>query len=440
MGVSKSDPIAIIGGGAFGLSTALELSNKGYTDITVFEKDEEIPSRWSAGNDLNKIMRAEYEDEFYTNLAVEATHAWQTPLFAPYFHRVGFLNCVSGAAPQKAADTMRRFQAAAGKHPEMKPFLHTISGPDDVRNIAGAWQFTGEMPGWKGYVCKYDGYVHSANALRAIYREARKNGVRFFLGGKAGAIEKIVYEGTGPSRRSVGIKTKAGRFHAAKLVVVTVGAAAHQIVPEIGTEVSAKSWSVAHIRLTDDETAALRGIPVTYARDLGFFFEPDPKTNLLKLCPMGGGYINTNPESGVSEAPECIQRFVPKEDERKMRELLRQTLPYLADRPLVEKFICWFADTADSDFIVDYVPNTSSSVMILSGDSGHGFKMLPIVGQWVDNLLRETDGRQSIARWRWRIPKPRAKGESFDDDVSWRIGDVRELRDIQAEDNIHSKL
>jgi sarcosine oxidase/L-pipecolate oxidase len=70
MCVSKTDSITIIGGGAFGLSTALELSNKGYTDITVFEKDEKIPSRWSAANDLNKIMRAEYEDEFYTNLAV----------------------------------------------------------------------------------------------------------------------------------------------------------------------------------------------------------------------------------------------------------------------------------------------------------------------------------------------------------------------------------
>jgi sarcosine oxidase/L-pipecolate oxidase len=70
MNVSKSDPIAIVGGGAFGLSTALELSTKGYTNITVLERDEEIPSRWSAANDLNKIMRAEYEDDFYTNLAV----------------------------------------------------------------------------------------------------------------------------------------------------------------------------------------------------------------------------------------------------------------------------------------------------------------------------------------------------------------------------------
>lgn len=70
MGISKNEHVAIIGGGAFGLSTAFELSQQGYTDITVFEKDSEIPSRWSAANDLNKIMRAEYEDPWYTELGI----------------------------------------------------------------------------------------------------------------------------------------------------------------------------------------------------------------------------------------------------------------------------------------------------------------------------------------------------------------------------------
>ena len=38
MGITKNEHIAIIGGGAFGLSTAFELSQQGYTDIIVFEK------------------------------------------------------------------------------------------------------------------------------------------------------------------------------------------------------------------------------------------------------------------------------------------------------------------------------------------------------------------------------------------------------------------
>jgi hypothetical protein len=70
MGISKSDPIIIVGGGAFGLSTALHLTRSGFTNISVYEKDDQIPPRYSAANDLNKIVRAEYEDPFYTDLTI----------------------------------------------------------------------------------------------------------------------------------------------------------------------------------------------------------------------------------------------------------------------------------------------------------------------------------------------------------------------------------
>jgi sarcosine oxidase/L-pipecolate oxidase len=70
MPISNSDSIIIIGGGAFGLSTALHLSQGGYQDITVLERDTQIPARYSAANDLNKIVRAEYEDPFYTDLTI----------------------------------------------------------------------------------------------------------------------------------------------------------------------------------------------------------------------------------------------------------------------------------------------------------------------------------------------------------------------------------
>jgi sarcosine oxidase/L-pipecolate oxidase len=224
MTLPKSEPVAIIGGGAFGLSTALELSRNGYTNITVFEKDEEIPSRWSAANDLNKIARAEYEDDWYTDLAIvrhsldvsfqnpgltqnkEALKEWKTPFYAPYFHRVGFLNCCSEAAPQKAVETMKRFQAASERSPIMKPFVTQVNDRKDL--LQACWQFTGKLPGWRGYFNSYDGYVHSANALRGVYRAARSNGVRFFLGEKVGAVKEIIYADTSRGRRSTGVRRK----------------------------------------------------------------------------------------------------------------------------------------------------------------------------------------------------------------------------------------
>lgn len=43
MGVSTSDSITVVGAGAVGLSVALHLSLRGYTNVSVFAKDEHIP-------------------------------------------------------------------------------------------------------------------------------------------------------------------------------------------------------------------------------------------------------------------------------------------------------------------------------------------------------------------------------------------------------------
>ncbi|KAJ4213261.1 hypothetical protein NW759_011103 [Fusarium solani] len=431
MSIPKSEPILIVGVGAFGLSTVLHLLEAGFKDITVLDRDDEVPSRFSAANDINKIVRAEYEDDFYTDLTLKAIGAWQTPLFASHFHQTGFLHCVSGSAPKEAYDTLKRFQDAAERHPRIKPSVAHIKEKKDID--AACWQYKpNPFPGWHGYLNKLDGYAHSGNALRSIYLVTKAQGVKYILG-SAGAVSEIVYDESSPKgRKAKGVKTVNGLFYPARLVIVATGAAGGKLIPEIGKQLVAKSWSVAHVHLTEDETSALRGIPVTYARDLGFFFEPDPKTNLLKMCPMGGGIINTDPNTGISYAPGSISEsaFLPEDDEKQLRQLLRHALPQFADRPFVRKSLCWFADTADSDFIIDYVPNTRSSVVFLSGDSGHGFKMFPIFGEWVKDLLLASDGKQPVARWRWKTPSKDDKGD-WGGAVSWRLGNSKELVELK---------
>lgn len=306
-----------------------------------------------------------------------------------------------------------------------------LNSQEDIANAA--WQYNNSsFPGWSGYFNKFDGYAHSGNALRSIFEATKAQGVKYILG-TAGAVSEIVYDNTSTGRKATGVKTTGGLFYPSKLVIISVGAAGARLVPEIGKQLVAKSWSVAHLQLNDDETSALRGIPVTYARDLGFFFEPDPKTNLLKLCPMGGGFINTDPKTCVSHAPTDPKQsaFLPEHDDRQLRELVRQTLPQFSDRPFVKKSLCWFADTANSDFIIDYVPNTSSSVLLLSGDSGHGFKFFPIFGEWVKNLLESDKGEQPVARWRWKDTAEGEKQGDWGGAVSWRLGNSKEFVDIK---------
>lgn len=66
---SKNTSFLIVGAGTIGLSTALHLTQQGYKYVTVIDRDA-VPSPYSAGNDLNKIVRADYEDHFYAGHAL----------------------------------------------------------------------------------------------------------------------------------------------------------------------------------------------------------------------------------------------------------------------------------------------------------------------------------------------------------------------------------
>ncbi|KAK5102622.1 hypothetical protein LTS08_003422 [Lithohypha guttulata] len=431
MTANKSEPIIILGSGTWGLSTALHLVNEGHSNITVFDRASEIPSRYSAGYDINKIVRPEYEDPFYTDLALKAIQGWKTPLFGPYFHKTGYVVATSGRAPQKAIKHLNEALASIKDHPVFKSHITPLNKPQDFKDLF--WQFRGPVTGFSGYLNRFAGYAHSANAMKGVHHHLAGRGVKFVLGPENGRVTKLVYD-TSKARRCVGVRTADGQEHKATLIVSCLGAYQAELIPDVGKFSVAKSWSVAHVQLTESECDLLRGIPVINVRDLGFFFEPDPATRLLKLCPLGAGYINTDKKTGISLPPlnnlPPPRDYIPAEDEAKLRQLLRETLPWLADRPFVDQKICWFADTADSEFCVDFVPDTDRSLIVLSGDSGHGFKMMPIVGSWVLDLLK--DGHQKMKRWQWKKPE----GENmaaWGDAVSWRIGTTREIGDVVQE-------
>lgn len=62
--------ILIVGAGVFGLSTALELHNRGYS-VSVVDADR-VPAELAASTDISKLVRADYgDDEFYFDLMVK---------------------------------------------------------------------------------------------------------------------------------------------------------------------------------------------------------------------------------------------------------------------------------------------------------------------------------------------------------------------------------
>lgn len=331
-------------------------------------------------------------------------------MFSPYYHQVGYLLATSSAAPEKAKRSLAKSLSSISAHPAYTDKITPINTRQDIQAVAP--EFDGPME-WTGYFNRLAGYAHATDALHATYSACCELGVAFKLGD---GVQSLAWDGT----RCVGAVTETGTKYAADVVIVTLGASVAGLMPSIGHQVTAKAWSVAHVQLSPSEAERLRGIPVTYARDLGFFFEPDRRTGLLKLCPFGAGITNFN--NGTVSLPPDDSSFIPAHDEEATRNLLRETLPSFADRPLIQKKICWVADTRDSEYIIDTVPGTQGLV-VASGDSGHGFKMLPIAGLWIKKVLE--DGKQSEERWRWKDEK------GTEDDVSWRVGKVADLREIR---------
>ncbi|KAI5460694.1 oxygen oxidoreductase [Mariannaea sp. PMI_226] len=419
---SKQSRVIILGGGAWGLSTALHLVLVGYTDITILERAETIPSRFSAAYDLNKIVRAEYEDDFYSKLALDAIQGWKTPLFAPYYHQTGYVVATTGKAPEKAITHMEKALNSIEHNPVFAPGIQRLNNADDFREYT--WQYSGPLTGFKGYFNRLAGYAHSSDAMKGIWQYVSARGVKSILGEQAGRVIRLSYL---PSGLATQVVTADGRTHEADLIISALGAYGASIIPDLAKSSVARCWSVAHVQLTKEECDLLRGIPTTNIRDLGFFFEPDPCTGLFKLCPLGTGYTNTN-SMGVSLPPfdgSVPPDFIPKGDEVKLRQLLRETFPWMADRPFVDKKMCWFSDTESSDYCVDFVPGSGKSVIVLAGDSGHGFKMMPIFGKFVLDLLEK--GQQSESRWQWK--KQDDAMSSWGDNVSWRIGQGGELNE-----------
>lgn len=418
--MDRNAKILIVGGGTFGLSTAYSMARSGYTSIMVLESGESIPSPLSAANDLNKIIRAEYEDPFLHRSGARGHGRMEhQPDLRPTLSPGGIVARKFCCSTRKSKKSLAKSLKSVEAHPAWKGKITPIETRDDIRTAAPALR--GPMEGWKSYLNSFTGYVHSGNALKSIYKAVLELSVVIRC---SQTVTGIVYEeGKSGVKKCVGAKTSSGETFSADTVIVTVGACLASVLPQVGRQVVAKALCVAHIQLNKEQADRLMGIPVTYARDLGFFFEPDRETLQSKLCASGAGYTNRETLCGSTHSfPPQNNDIIPSEDEKRIRKLIREALPEFSQQRLMCKHLCWIADSAGSDFIFDFVPGTQN-LIVASGDSGHGFKFLPTIGRCIQALVEQ--GAQNIPQWGWK------EGNDASGNVSWRTGDVADLKDVE---------
>ena len=130
----------------------------------------------------------------------------------------------------------------------------------------------------------------------------------------------------------------------------------------------------------------------------------------MKIGYRGTKYTNPQTQAdGVTRSipvtrwtPEAI-RQIPVVASQVIQDFVQANFPDLLDCPVTSR-LCWYTDSFDNHFVIDFVPGTKG-LMVATGGSGHGFKFLPNLGAYVVDRI---EGKENdfLQHWEWRNLKP----------------------------------
>lgn len=460
--------IAIIGAGVFGLSTALHLVQRGYKNIHIFDRQPfdknhyaEEAGAHGASCDLNKIIRASYGGEkLYQDLAFKAMPIWtrwneelarssKTDLpdaldpETKLWHNCGFLRLSRDGLEAKEVETQEGFPT------EIRHTQYRVSDAarveDAVREGIPKTKIDPFRRGERGLpvdgvLDMTAGFVLASRACTWALYLLRRSGCVTTSFGEDHGLESIVKDG----EKVTGITTTSGSTHAADLIIVACGGWTPSLIPEVEPLLETTGGSVLAVQLPpQNERPDLwakyseDNFPV-WSWNMGSYtpHSPDaiggiygmPRTpyGVVKVAFRGAKWTNYTRKTSDGKSdlsyPVTDLDKVPHEAMRVLRTFCEENLPDLLTLPLSTIRLCWYTDSVDNSFLIDYVPGTKGLV-VASGGSGHGFKFLPVLGEHVVDVVegRETEYTRLFA---WRDSKEGGKGKrnGLEEGVDgWRV-------------------
>lgn len=355
----KPKRVSIVGSGLFGLTTALELAERGYK-VLVLDRDlPPVPDGSSV--DISRVIRPDYADEFYAKMGLEAMKGWEGE-YAPYFRRSGLL-CIARGHTHSYLETSRKNVEKMGLQVE------TLEGRQ-LRERYPAMQ--GDLRDAKGYFNPICGWADAQQSIQYLARKCAQAGVSF-LTGPDGTVTSLVKD----NDKIIALRTSTGTLLKSELVILATGAWTPHLI-ELDNIAISTGQPVGFIQLTPDEAEQLRYCPVIINLSTGWFvFPPTPGSNILKMARHGYGYETSrqlSPLSRLVSAPmlnssHTKSNFIPSDAELALKEGLSSIFPQFKEKQFSNRRLCWYADTPQGDFIVDFHPNFQN-LFVATGDSG----------------------------------------------------------------------
>lgn len=355
-----SDTILIIGAGVFGLSTARELTERGYSNVTVLDRyPPPVPDGSSV--DISRVIRPDYADDFYAQLGMEAMKSWENE-YRPFFHRSGLLCATQDLRHPYLEESKTNIE-------KLGMAVHSFEGNEARRRYPA---LHGDLSKTRGYSNPACGWADAEGSIRYLARKCAQAGVSF-VSGSRGTVTGLLFDG----RKAVGVQTKARIPVLGDYVIVATGAWTPHLMNMSHVSVS-DAQPVGFMQLTVEEAKEMENCPVMIDLSTGWFaFPPTPGTNILKMARHGYGYevVRRSQSQDLEVSAPSISRdnssstFIPDDAERALRDGLALFLPRLKDRPFIRKRLCWYTDTPQGNFIVDY-HSDYDNIFLATGGSG----------------------------------------------------------------------
>jgi glycine/D-amino acid oxidase-like deaminating enzyme len=371
--------VIVVGAGINGVTSAIELRNRGH-DVVLADPGP-LPHPLAASTDISKAIRSAYgSDADYTELAERCFKIWtewNAQFGEELFHKPGFL--FMRQQPMQAGDfefeTLQVFERRKQKFERFDS--------DRLGKRFPAWNAARYHD---GFLEVDAGYAESGRVVAALIKRAKSCGVQLREGANFDRLDET-------DHRVRGIVFSDGTQESADAVVVAVGAWTPYLLPFTRDFFQATGHPVFHLRPENPELFAPERFPV-FGADIsttGFYGFPRNRDGVVKVANHG---------PGREMSPDSPERAVTAEEEKKLREFLSATFPALANAPIVHTRLCMYCDTHDGHFWIAPDPERRG-LIIAAGDCGHGFKFAPVLGQLIADAAEEKSN-PLLEKFRWR--------------------------------------
>ena len=347
----------VVGAGAFGGFSALELLRRGWR-VTLVDAWGPGNSRASSGGETRVIRGVYGKERVYTEMAARAFKLWhehEARWKRRLYHRTGALWMISGAGPY-ARDAMPILRENGFAYEELTPAEASRRYP----------QIAFEGIDWALFE-KEAGYLLARQACAQVVEGFVAEGGSYRV---ASAAPPSIAGG-----RLEGLRLSDGTTLTADAWVFACGPWLPKVFPDVvGALIQPTRQEVFYFGTPDgDRRFDEDRFPVWVEIPRFFYGIPGNDRRGFKIA---------DDARGAPFDPTDGERLASAEGLRSAREYLARRFPPLANAPLVESRVCQYENSTDSHFVIDRHPG-AENVWIAGGGSGHGFKHGPAVGEIV---------------------------------------------------------